>query len=135
MWIRRLSTFALCLLPTGCQLAGNAVHNIRYEMTLATADHQERANYEKLAKESWAMPKAKGICSPSTKDYEDGFKAGFIDYLQFGGSGQPPYMPPQRYWRAGYRTPEGHRAIEEWFAGFRHGVEEAKASGYRPWVT
>jgi hypothetical protein len=71
----------------------------------------------------------------SSKDYAEGFKDGFIDYLQFGGSGQPPYAPPKRYWGPNYRTPEGYRAIEDWFAGFRHGVTAAKESGYRPWVT
>lgn len=39
--------------------------------------------------------------------------------------------PPERYQRKRYTSPEGCQAIEEWFAGFRHGAATAMASGLR----
>ena len=68
-------------------------------------------------------------------DYAKGFKDGFADYLYAGGTGEPPPLPPRHYWKMRYETPEGHRAMEDWFAGFRHGAGVAQASGYREWVT
>jgi hypothetical protein len=60
--------------------------------------------------------------------------AGFVDYLDANGTGEPPAAPPKRYDRSRYETPAGQRAIEDWFAGFRHGARAAQASGYRPAV-
>ena len=134
MWNRWLGTLALCTL-TGCHLANNAVHNLTYEAKLATAEIQEHCNYEKLARSSWEAVRANEDCRGFPKDYAEGFKDGFVDYLQFGGSGRPPFVPPKRYWGPRYRTPAGYRAIEDWYAGFRYGVEAAHHSGYRQWVT
>jgi hypothetical protein len=134
MWIRWLGTFALCTLPMGCQLASNAVHNVSYEAKLTAAEVLDRCKYEKLARASWECVQREDRRTFSA-DYADGFKDGFVDYLQFGGSGQPPYVPPKQYWGRRFRTPEGHQAVEEWFAGFRHGVAAAQQAGYREWVT
>lgn len=40
-------------------------------------------------------------------------------------------VPPERYQRKRYTTPEGMHAIEDWYAGFRHGAATAMASGLR----
>src|SRR5204862_7194415 len=58
-------------------------------------------------------------------DYERGYKDGFTDYLDFGGCGAPPPVPPRRYWKNAYQTPQRHQAIQDWFAGFRHGASDA----------
>jgi hypothetical protein len=63
--------------------------------------------------------------------YQDGFVEGYIDYLDAGGTGEPPAMGPFRYRLHEYQTFEGRRALHEWFAGFRHGASVAKASGFR----
>src|SRR5262249_8215357 len=42
-----------------------------------------------------------------------------------------PPVPPGRYRRKRYMTPEGCAAVEDWFAGFRHGAATAMASGLR----
>jgi hypothetical protein len=42
-----------------------------------------------------------------------------------------PPVPPERYRRKRYMTPEGCAAVEDWFAGFRHGAATAMASGLR----
>ena len=134
MWTRWPGTLALCALATGCQLASNAVHNLTYEAKLNAATVQEHCTYEKLARASWQTVQTEHPDAfPSA--YADGFKDGFVDYLQYGGSGQPPYMLPKRFWGPHYRTAAGYQAIEQWFAGFRHGAAAAQQSGYRQWAT
>jgi hypothetical protein len=63
--------------------------------------------------------------------YHRGFVEGFIDYVQAGGNGEPPYLPPFRYRATPFRSAENASAIEDWYAGFRHGAAVAKESGLR----
>jgi hypothetical protein len=89
--------------------------------------------------ESWAKAAWENVrgCRPGgapSADYEAGFKAGFVDYLTAGGSGEAPPVPPRRYWTTAYQTPGGRGAVEAWFAGFQHGAAAAKNGGYRRWV-
>jgi hypothetical protein len=83
------------------------------------------------AERAWAEVKRsfEGHCW--TKDYARGFIEGYADYLTNGGNGEPPASPPFRYWLRPYQSPDGLRAIDEWFAGFRHGAAMAQASGAR----
>ena len=135
MWTRRLGMLALCILTTGCQLASNAVHNITFEVKRVTAEVVEHRKLEQLARESWEKLRTTEDHRAHPKEFAEGFKDGFVDYLQFGGSGQPPFVPPKHYWGSYYHTPDGYRAIEDWFAGFRFGAATAQQSGYRKWVT
>jgi hypothetical protein len=66
-----------------------------------------------------------------SEDYAAGFMEGYSDYLYAGGNGEPPPLPPRRYWRPRYETDEGRVAIQDWFAGYRHGADDARQSGYR----
>jgi hypothetical protein len=68
-------------------------------------------------------------------DFEKGFKFGYEDFLYAGGSGQPPPVPPRYYWRPEFESGDGHRAIEDWYAGYARGAEAARESGYRQLVT
>ena len=68
---------------------------------------------------------------PLSKHYRRGSEEGFHDYLNNGGNGEPPLSPPRRYWALFYQSPEGSEAIQDWFAGFRHGAAVARESGYR----
>jgi hypothetical protein len=70
----------------------------------------------------------------SGPDYARGFRAGYAEYL-FSGTTAPPPLAPAAYRTFGCQTPEGYRAMEEWFAGYNHGVAVAVASGYRRWIT
>jgi hypothetical protein len=66
-----------------------------------------------------------------SRDYKDGFIEGYVDYLDAGGTGEPPAMPPFRYQLHHYQSVPGRLAVQDWFAGFRHGASLAKASGLR----
>lgn len=68
-------------------------------------------------------------------DYAQGFKDGFVDFVMAGGTVTPPLLPPRRYWRYDYQTPEGQRAAHDWFAGFEAGAVSARDGGYRDLVT
>lgn len=63
--------------------------------------------------------------------YGDGFCHGFVDYVKRGGSGEPPAIPPMCYRYPVLRTPAQQQAIEDWFAGFRHGSTVAREQGWR----
>ncbi len=70
-----------------------------------------------------------------SRHYRRGFFDGFKDFMDAGGSGDPPTLPPRSYWRIYYQNPEGHEAIQDWFEGWRHGASIARASGVRDYVT
>jgi hypothetical protein len=42
-----------------------------------------------------------------------------------------PAVPPPKYRRKRFMTPEGYAAVEDWYAGFKHGASTAMASGLR----
>jgi hypothetical protein len=68
---------------------------------------------------------------PYPHDFAKGFVEGYVDYLDAGGSGEPPRAAPFRYRLLKYKNPAGVQAAEAWFAGFRYGASVAEASGLR----
>jgi hypothetical protein len=127
--------FAMCMATAGCQLANNGVHNLAYEAKLAAGDVAEHCRYQKLAATHWSKVEKCESGKHFSHDYAKGFKDGFVDFVEFGGTGQPPDLPPRHYWGPHYRTPEGYQAIEDWYAGFRHGAAAGQASGQRQFAT
>jgi hypothetical protein len=83
------------------------------------------------AEAAWDIVKHGVNADAYTRDYAAGFKDGYQDYLDNGGHGEPPAIPPFRYRQRTYQTPDGLRAIDDWNSGFRHGSAIAHASGYR----
>jgi hypothetical protein len=84
-----------------------------------------------VAKEAWET-----VCSSEpdqtySKDYAEGFRAGFADYLKEGGMTIPPSMPPYRYWFVCNQTPEGVAAADDWYAGYQRGARLAHDSPLR----
>jgi hypothetical protein len=101
----------------------NAIHN-----TVRCIDDAVLTlrNYHQ-AEEAWDLL---STCSPGRRysaDFEEGFKAGFIDYLDAGGNGQPPAVPPLRYQLCA--DDAAQHAAQDWFTGFRLGA--SVASGLR----
>jgi hypothetical protein len=128
----------LCAFCQGCGPIANSLHTIiiepaEYSRCLDNLADKKRCSA--LAKEFWAEFKASSPGTEFSDSFSRGFQDGFVDYLYAGGSGIPPPVPPRSYWRAGYGTPAGHRAIDDWFAGFRTGAALAQSSGYRTLVT
>jgi hypothetical protein len=97
-------------------------------------DHIISGRNCRLANLAWAELQKNRPQDPYSVDYGRGFRTGFADFLDAGGSGEPPAIPPWRYRLYKYQTPSGERAIEDWYAGFRDGAAQAQASGYRRFV-
>jgi hypothetical protein len=70
-----------------------------------------------------------------TADFQAGFKAGYADFLTYGGDGRPPLLPPRKYWRVHRRSAEGRQAEQDWFAGFAAGAAHAEMSQRREFAT
>ncbi len=134
----QLGAFLVILsLQTGCGLGKQVTENIvihplqwnRYSDSLA-----RHCRDKSLAEEAWEE-----VCSRDgdvySRHYRRGFFEGFNDFLDAGGTGDPPVLPPRNYWGVYFQNPEGHQAIEDWFEGFRHGASIARASGVRNYVT
>ncbi len=128
-----LWSVAVCVLCSGCSLASTAAHNVLRLPAQALEDFSEAVRNRQLADAAWSAVLATG--GTYSEDHAAGFRDGFTDYLRAGGTGAPPTLPPRRYWKVRYQTPQGARAVADWFAGFRHGAAVAMASGYRQWVT
>jgi hypothetical protein len=108
-----------------------AFRNIFLSPIDAAHEHERVCRNQQLGWAAW-----REICKQEGKDayppdYASGFIAGYTDYLTFGGSGDPPPLPPHRYRTPQYETPSGRQAVEAWFEGFRRGTGAAQASGYR----
>jgi hypothetical protein len=133
-----LAAFLLCsFLSTGCGLGKQLSNNVIFDPLKwdRYSDGIARHIRDKtLAEEAWDE-----ICARDgdvySRHYRRGFFDGFRDYLDAGGTGDPPTLPPRSYWRIYYQTPEGHEAIQDWFEGWRHGASIARASGIRDYVT
>ena len=135
----------LCVLVSGCRLYHNA-----WRTTISEPIQYSRGAYDKWANRHFrglaacALDEATSLaraeldnynCEPFSADYQLGFIDGFVDFLEAGGTGNPPPMPPRRYWKPKYQNPAGYQCTQDWFLGFQHGTGAARASNYRSFVT
>ncbi len=126
---------ALCLGGAGCALVRDATSLMIFQVREASEDFGETVRNRKWAEHAWGEVLAANPQAGFSADYAQGFRDGFAHYLYWGGNGEPPALPPHRYRKLRYQTPQGYKAIEDWFAGFRHGAEVARQNGYRQWIT
>jgi len=125
----------LCLACAGCSnLWVSTARNLHFEAAECTNDTLERVRNCLVANGELKDVERAEPGHPYSDDYTRGFKAGYMDYLEDGGSGAPPPFPPSRYWAVRYQTPEGHGAIADWYAGFRDGAARARQTGERELV-
>jgi hypothetical protein len=131
-----------CLLGPGCSFVKNIERNVYWEPKVALDERVILKRHIRLAKLAWEEMVAQYGCQFSD-DYRAGFIDGFVDYLTYGGTSADgagevpivPAVPPPNYRRAKSMSPEGLKAAEDWFCGFRHGSATALASGLRQLVT
>ena len=125
----------LSILSQGCTLICDGVRVTCTCVEDKVEDVLEYRRDRQLANEVWGSVCS---CKPAhtySNDYVLGFKDGFVDYLYRGGNGEPPPLAPAKYRKFRYQTPQGYLAIEDWFAGYRHGAVAAKETNYRRWIT
>ena len=137
---RTVKAFCLTLLglailaSPGCSVFYLAKRTIKYEPRDFDITLDEAAackQYAIWAEEAWGEYLGTAPDTAISVDYEQGFHEGFVDYVFAGGSGEPPPVPPRRFWRTMYRNPEGDQTVTDWMSGFRVGANVAKQGGYR----
>jgi len=132
--LRFIVVLSLCSLNTGCLLLTGARNLLVEPVAQYTLECFEFKRNETLAVNAWQAVCAMYPENHFSIHYAEGFRQGFVDYLNAGGTGAPPPVPPRKYWGVRYETPQGHSAMQDWFAGFRHGSDAAAESGYRQFV-
>ncbi len=63
-----------------------------------------------------------------SRDFRDGYTQAYID-LAAGRPACVPAIPPQKYWHAWHRSCAGRDAVDQWFAGYRNGLDNGTQSG------
>ena len=124
----------LVLLSSGCSVVSTATHVVSSRLKERFEEHAERKRNQARAVAAWREVRCAASEVAFSDDYARGFHHGFTEHL-YRGTVNPPPLPPDEYRRARYQTPQGYRAIQDWFAGFRHGVAAAREGRYRDWVT
>jgi len=128
----------LCAACLGCNPIANTVRTTIIEPAEYSrriddcVDMQRNRALAKAALVELMQARPEAVCSP---DFARGFEEGFADFLFAGGPGNPPPVPPRDFWRPEFENPQGHKAIEDWYAGFREGSAVARETGYRRLVT
>jgi hypothetical protein len=128
----------LSVVCAGCSLFRNAKQTLCEEPRIYSRqkdDRFSREQYREWAAMAWQGELQTNADACRSPEYQCGFEEGFFDYVYAGGTGEPPPVPPRRMWNLDYRTPEGHQAVDAWFAGFRRGACVARTAGYRECVT
>lgn len=124
---------ALAALP-GCTVCQQARRTMIHEPGEFSWKHDRQRSlkiYRQWADQAWIAEN--GSCPEEGlyNDYALGFRDGFVDYVYAGGDGEPPPVPPRKFWNVAWRTPEGDEASHQWFNGYRHGAQVARAGGFR----
>ncbi len=86
---------------------------------------------KKYAKHAWKDFAKEHPEWASSQGFHDGFIDGYAGFLDRGGTGEPPAVPPPKYRRNRYLNPAGYEAIEQYFSGYTVGAQMGKASGIR----
>jgi hypothetical protein len=126
----------LCMLGSGC----GVVRHVTQTAIIDQIQYNESTNQfftdirnKRLADSAWREFRKQNVDKEYSSNFARGFRSSFVDYLE-GGTGEAPVVPPRRYWKVHYQTPEGHMAVSDWFTGWRFGTTVADQSDLRHWV-
>lgn len=125
---------ACILSATGCSTCRQAKRTALDEPAeFSTKKDQQRSlqQYRAWADEAWAGYSRQCPPEGSSEALAAGFRDGFVDFVYAGGTGEPPPVPPRMYWNLAWRSPDGQRAADDWFVGYRAGAQMARDGGYR----
>jgi len=132
--VRLWSAFACLAMFAGCSVCQQARRTVIEEpLQYSSKGDRERslATYRLWAESAWRQERAACATFPESEGYSLGFRDGFVDYIYAGGNGEPPPVPPRKFWNVEWRSPAGHAAAADWFAGYRHGAQVARDGGHR----
>lgn len=132
-WAGRLALAGLLALGSGCSVCQQAWRTVVQEPKQYSYKKDREASiaeYRQLAERVWRSERARCADGSASVQYVRGFIDGFSEYVYAGGL-EPPPVPPPMFWNLPWRTPPGHEAAADWFAGYRHGARTAHFGGYR----
>jgi hypothetical protein len=130
-----LATVVLSVLSSGCgTFFGIAARNIVHAPLDAASNCSRHVRLCHQAHDAF-----RDLCRTHPEqefsaDYAHGFEKGFIHDAEGGGNGEPPPNPPPCYQHARFDNPAGRQALEDYYAGFRHGAAVARESGVRDFI-
>src|SRR5207253_2095221 len=110
-------------------------HNTCFSLCSAGEMDREARRNRQWAQAAWQKAWVTLPPGQRSEDYAHGFKDGYAEYLFRGGDGEPPLIAPARYRHLRFQNQQGYHAIEDWFAGYRHGAGLARDTGARRWIT
>ncbi|MBY0526632.1 MAG: hypothetical protein K2R98_24765 [Gemmataceae bacterium] len=125
---RLLAILAISLTGHGCSLVSAGTSSTVGEARIALTHHQLHHRARQQAEAAWTEFAASSQGASYSKDYERGFKDGFVRTVWWGPE-EAPIIPPSGYWAAQYQGTTGHQAIADWAEGFRRGVSVALQTG------
>jgi hypothetical protein len=131
---KSVTCVGLLALLTGCNLAYYAGHNLANEAVSRADEHKLQGRLQAEAKACWKEVCRQYPARTFSPEFADGFLDGYADYLDHGGEPKPPAMPPLKYRRTKYLTPEGHARVRDYFCGFKYGADVAAATGHRQFL-
>lgn len=127
-WIRLHLMMILAASSAGCALFASGAHNAINEPRLALSEWRFERACRRLAESAWSR---NAEAATASSDYRGGYLDGYADYLRSGRTVDPLPVPPGRYARVAYHTPESLQAVNEYTVGFQKGAADAAASGDR----
>jgi len=136
--IVRASSLVLLLMLTGCSVCQQARRTLLEEPAQYSWKKDRKrslATYQEWAASAWYTESGQCAENVQLDEFGAGFRDGFVDVVYAGGSGEPPPVPPRQFWNVGWRSPEGHAAADQWFAGYRRGAQVALEGGFRQRAT
>jgi hypothetical protein len=129
--VRRLwplvPAFSLC----GCTWLPYAARNTSTSFANVFHEYRFQCDIRRLAEAAWKEICYTDLTQGKGGEFGNGFRAGFTDYLDANGKGNPPAVPPYHLRTPILRSPQQSQDIADWNAGFRLGAEVASQSRWR----
>lgn len=129
LWCSMVACTCSCF--TGCTWIPYAVDNVFSGVTGVFHERRFRLECRELAEEAWGEICCGDLRSKRGTEFENGFKDGFVEFLDGNGDGSPPVAPPNRLRRHILRSDAEQQGIHDWFAGYRLGSQVAAQARYR----
>lgn len=124
----------LAATSTGCEVCRHARRTLLEEPAEYSYKRDRPRSlrlYREWADQEWSQFAGNCGDGQDPDEFGAGFRDGFVDYVFAGGTGEPPPVPPRKFWNAAWRNPAGHAASADWFNGYRVGASVARDGGYR----
>lgn len=123
-----LCILGLCpLLSAGCGLTRDISRTVVAEPLRVADEGMECLQNRLSARSAWKEVAREEPGHKYSTHYVRGFMQGYADYVEGGGTGEAPSLPPRCYWKTSGNLDDVH----DWASGFARGAAAARASGRR----